>query len=283
MNIDLRQEAGTQYDRLGERLHDIAAETTPLVEKVTGLDITSPPRIRLITTPAWTAACEEYAIAVWNRDRGFFSHIYELPFFKELREEYAEYYVTQPSRWALQYAQCIEDSTGEPEILILTETLREGQAEYDDQLYRLMAHEITHLAQYWASDGKTLYYVRSSLPPQLNNESPLAFSSFVEGHAMWAQNRVTQTLLGRTIGWPAPGGTDRFREAVAPFQDDRQAQRDVCDYTQDFVEYLMQKLTLDQFNSLWRDAILFPTEEELQAPDQYLRRIAYTLDLPSLA
>ncbi|MET7490477.1 hypothetical protein [Streptomyces sp. NPDC005538] len=195
--VVVRHEAGKQFDPLAEQIEAVAAETLPLVEAVTALPLPDPVVIRTMTVPAWKKAHRR------STKRLLLAETEELaPSTHDLRTAL----VTRKLRlkvlrrqWPAIGAQAVLFEPGQPELVILPEALRHGGRLGDTPfLYKTLAHEPTHLAQYAASEG-SVWAAQDTLYPALRGVADRAYGFLLEGHAYWADQQITAKILGEPV------------------------------------------------------------------------------------
>ncbi|MEV6483347.1 hypothetical protein [Streptomyces sp. NPDC051576] len=258
--VVVRHEAGKQFDPLAERIEAVAAETLPLVEAVTALPLPDPVVIRTMTARAWRKAHRR------STKRLLLAETEELaPSTHDLRAAL----VTRKLRlkvlrrqWPAIGAQAVLFEPGQPELVILPEALRHG-GRLDDTpfLYKTLAHEPTHLAQYAASEGR-VWAAQDTLYPALRGVADRAYGLLLEGHAYWADQQITAKILGEPVrtGTDSPRTSARFRKLFTPAQ--RQADAELFASAVDSVAQIVETAGLDGFNRVWKSPDLVPSAEE---------------------
>ncbi|MFE7115951.1 hypothetical protein ACFU99_11090 [Streptomyces sp. NPDC057654] len=270
MQLDIRQEAGPDHDVLGERLRGIAELTAPLVEAVTELPLPERTTVRLVSTATWRRNYHQYQLGLYNRERGSLSGRLREQFLPYLRETMAGRLNGTPSdTWTRTWAMCIEDAMGEPETLVLAENIQHKTAT-DDELHQLLAHELTHLAQYHASP-EMFDFARTPLTRSWG-EDLWAVESLLEGHAQWAASRITHQTQGPHLT-RTDEGIDSCRQATESTETDKRARLESYTAATAFIEGAIDKIGLGNFNSVREELSLCPIERELDSLSDYLLRI----------
>ncbi|MEU7205509.1 hypothetical protein [Streptomyces sp. NPDC045470] len=286
---EVRQEAGPKYDDLGARIRTIAAEVAPVVEAVTGLPLPPRPLIRVVTPSALARTWLAHLHGLAHRERiavarvGFTIDAQQCAAW---HTDYIDAAKDMVRRWADDAAHSMEDALMRPQVLMKAKVITHAQHD-DDQLYRTVAHELTHLAQHRASQGLAWVaamtrYARTVKVPG-HGFVPIAAMKLIEGHAFWAEEEVNLKVLGRKVGWPQAEGTEIFRRAKdrhgvfrnrngeAPSAAEAKAIYDECHR---FVQKAIDRVGLDQFNGIWTSFVSkCPVEDEIVAPGIWQRRV----------
>ncbi|MEU7161151.1 hypothetical protein AB0A98_32740 [Streptomyces chrestomyceticus] len=280
---EVRQEAGPKYDNLGDRIRAIANEVAPVVEAVTGLPLPPRPLIRVVTVSALKKTWLESLHAMMHRERGALAQrgisIGEREF-ATWRDDCAAQGEKVVRRWADDVAQSLEDAEMRPQVLVKAAVVFHAQHD-DDQLYRTVTHELTHLTQHQASHGRAFDLGATPCRRRVNlpdgkGPAPIAVQQLVEGHAMWAEAEVSLKVLGRTVGWSRAAGTGIYQRATARATSSRTAAEAKNPYEQwhSCVRNTVDAVGLDRFNTMWPHLdTACPTEAELSDPDSWLRRV----------
>ncbi|WP_075737804.1 hypothetical protein [Streptomyces acidiscabies] len=272
LHIILNQ-TGRRYDGLAKQLTAIGDEVLPLVETVTGLPLPDPVVIRLVSPRTWlwrNRRCER---------RQYYAEIRELPVTRDdMRAAIHTIRTEQRSRkqnWFVIGAQTAEFTTGQPEIAVIPDALRESGWLTDRRsLYRTVAHECTHLAQHRAS-GHLWAAMRSPFPRARGIEN-LAHRSLIEGHAYWADRQITEKLLGAPEDnneiTPPERASLRFREIAATPEYD--AAKTSLAEAQHAVTNAIDAIGCRRFNQVWTDTSRIPAHTDITDPDTWARRLA---------
>lgn len=270
--IQIRYEVGWRYRWVRERVRQVAGEVAPVVEQVTGLPL--PPRavVRLVTIAEYG---EE---SVSNMQRGLEK---DLEDFDDVDADALRRWVAArrrliPVHWVVSRAETVISAEGLPEVLLPPGGARRAGA-LGELLYETLAHELTHLVQWQASqcgDGR-LFRLRGTGVPAAHGVADLALDGVMEGHAYWVQDQVTAKLLGHV---PQRGRMSwlyrRLRKTSAPVRD-VMAEPGTCG--EDFVARVHNvtggTAVLDR---VWRTPTLAPTCQEITEPDAWLARLGLT-------
>lgn len=268
----VRNEAGRRFDPLADRLKAMADETLPLVESVTGLPLPDPVVIRLMRPRAWCTAharmrrqllmAESAELSIRRRDLAGISAALKAGN-KERRRT-----------WPLIGALCAALTPGEPEMIVLPQSLREGGVlDNEPFLYKTVAHEATHLAQHAATGGK-VWAAQDTLFPHLRGTADRDYQFLLEGHAYWADHQVTTKILGASVPTDglSPHASSRFRA----LQDSLRGSgtREFLDRAASSVGDIIAEHGLDTFNQVWASPDLVPTTEEKDDPAAWTARFA---------
>ncbi|MEK8146334.1 hypothetical protein NKH18_48970 [Streptomyces sp. M10(2022)] len=196
-------------------------QTAPLVEAVTGLALPDTVVVRTTTARQWQAAHR-------RQDKGRLrAEGRELrPSRSSRRDAKAEVTALRKDRriiWPTIGAEVVEDRQGRPELVILAQAMREaGRLNDEPTLHKIIAHEMTHLAQHTASNG-SIWQLMHTLYPNERGIANRNYNFLVEGHAYWADQQITTKLLGAPVPtgeisptphsatgpWPKPAGVRR--------------------------------------------------------------------------
>ncbi|WP_181801452.1 hypothetical protein [Streptomyces shenzhenensis] len=270
-SVVVRNETRRRYNALAARIEAIADETLPLVESVTGLPLPDPVTFRLVSRRAWLRAHLKHA------ERQIRTEAREL---KVTRVEKTRAMVAaldkgkaRAREWILIGAQCVEFTPGQPEVVIMPQALWEGGRLNDERfLYRTLAHEPTHLAQYAASQGQ-VWADQDTYFPHLRGTAEHDYDFLVEGHAYWADQVITTKLLGEpepTAGAIPQAGSLKFRamNEAAQSQASRGRVKEACES----VGQIIDEYGLDTFNRVWATTELVPLKSETKTPELWRGR-----------
>lgn len=283
MQCTVRQEAGRAFAPLAERLTVIAAETAPLVEAVTRLPLPDPVIIRTVTARRWLK--DHWRSA----RRRYLTEAATLPGVTTSlnRAAGARLLSARKARralWPTIGGQAVQFKPGRPEMVVLPQALQHA-ARLDDTpfLYRIVAHELTHLAQYAASMG-AVWEAQDTFFPSLRGIADRDYGFLLEGHAVWADQLITAQIFGAPVPTTAgisPGASTTFRKVSASAQSKTfqggygPAARAVTD--------LIDTAGLDAFNQVWTRPDLVPTCTETDTPQLWQRRFAPLATQPAPA
>ncbi|MDQ0810209.1 hypothetical protein QFZ63_001923 [Streptomyces sp. B3I7] len=268
MQYIVRQEAGPDYAALGGRLERIAAETAPLVTAVTGLPLPDSIVIRTMTLPDWKRAhrhsskqqlvVEALQLGATNRTKAKMHRLARLMGMRML--------------WPTILGQAVAFEPGRPELVIVPEALRHaGRLDDDPVLYKLLGHEMTHLAQDAASDG-AMWAAQDSYFPNLRGTADRDHHFLLEGHAYWADQRITAKTFGEPVSTdePSPHASARYLKLfTSPL---RTPVVELQRRATDSVAQIIDAEGLDAFNRVWTTPALVPLKSETTTPEQWRRR-----------
>ncbi|WP_328980597.1 hypothetical protein [Streptomyces canus] len=213
--VDVRNEAGPRFDPLGQRLDAPAAETLPLVEAVTRLPRPDPVVIRTMTVRDWM---REHRRSEQRRLQAETEEL-DLPL-RVVRHAALQSGGRRKARrrfWPTMGGQAVLFQPQHPELVLVPEALRHGgRLDATAYLYKALGHEVTHLAQYAASDG-AIWAAQEPFYPDQRGVADRDFGFLLEGHAYWADQRITAKTLGAPVSTDeaSPHATRRYRKLFA--------------------------------------------------------------------
>ncbi|MFI9830830.1 hypothetical protein ACIHIX_24460 [Streptomyces sp. NPDC051913] len=259
-SVDVRQEAGDQFESLAERLQHIAQEIVPVAELVTQLPLPDQVGIRTMTIPDWLRAHRDSA------DQQLHTEAAELSPSRTDMREARELHQTRLREvrllWPTVGGQAVKWEPGQPEVVVLPAALQQAGRLHDDPfLYRVLAHEMTRIAQYTASSG-TLWASQYTFFPQLRGVWGWDYPFLTECHAHEAAQRITTKLLGHPVpaNAPSPYATVRYRNLWANPQRQALATRHLKGA--EAVAQIINTHRLDVFNRVWTIPALAPLRAE---------------------
>lgn len=274
MQCVIRYESGWRYRSVRERVEETAREVGPVVEQVTGLSLPPRPVLRLVTIAAYGAESLRHAQRRAEQDL----HDSDLQGVDtaSLHRWLAAQRRLSGVHWVASRAETVISPAGLPEVLLPPGGARRAGA-LGELLYETLAHELTHLAQWQASqrgDGQ-LFRLRGTGVPAAHGVADLALAAVMEGHAHWVQNQVTAKLLGH------PPRRDRttwlyrhLRTKTAPVT---AGMKQAATRGEEFVARVHHvtggTAVLDR---IWRTPTLAPTCQEITEPDAWLSRQGLT-------
>ncbi|MGW2652157.1 hypothetical protein ACWC1D_00620 [Streptomyces sp. NPDC001478] len=270
MRTVIHHEAGRRFDALAERLETVVEPIAPLVQAVTGLALPETVVIRTMTARKWQAAHR-------RQDK------------RQLRAETRELHPSPSGRraakaqtaslrnarrhiWPTIGAQVVEIRHGHPELVVLAQAIREaGRLDDEPTLYKIVAHELTHLAQYAIDDGVT-WRLMNTLYADQRGIADRDYPFLLEGHAYWADQQITTNLLGTPVptGEISPHATLRYRNLVETRQ--RAEDQEYFNLAADSVSQVIDNQGLDAFNQVWTTPDLVPLKSETSRPELWQRR-----------
>ncbi|HEY8986638.1 MAG TPA: zinc-dependent metalloprotease [Streptomyces sp.] len=268
MQYIVRQEAGPEYDALGERLQQIAASTAPLVAEVTGLALPESLIIHTVTLQDWQRILRissKQQLAAEALELGARSRI-GAELLRHVR------LVAHRRLWRLLSARVVTVAPGHCELIIIPEVLRHcGHLDDGPVLHKIVAHETAHLAQ---SNGATgVWAAHNSFFPGQRGIWNRDYHYLVEGHADWADQQITTELFGSPVRVDEvrPNSSARNRKFKSSLREvARMRQRHaVADITQ-----IVSAHGLSGFNRVWTTPDLVPLRSESKTPDTWPCRFA---------
>ncbi|MER6714624.1 zinc-dependent metalloprotease [Streptomyces sp. NPDC000877] len=268
MRVVVRQEAGPAFAALGARLEQIGTETAPLVSAVTGLPLPDTVIIRTMAVDDWKQehrrSSKQHLVAEALQLGATFRT-------KALLMRRARL-LARHMFWPTMLGEAVALEPGHPELVIVPEALRHaGRLEDIPVLHKLLGHEMTHLAQYAASDG-AVWAAQDSYFPAQRGIADRDYPFLVEGHAYWADRQITTKLFGQPVSTDEASAhaSDRYLKLHAsPMRAKAVEQQRRAT---DSVARLIDTQGLDTFNRVWTDPTLVPTKAETGTPDLWQRR-----------
>ncbi|MGW0569912.1 hypothetical protein [Streptomyces tauricus] len=272
MQLVMHQESDSEFDELAKRLWDIAEETAPLVEAVTQLRLPEPAVIRLMTFDKWKKAHEESSLRRLHAEA---AQLGVGPTAKlKAKLQRTAHLATRWTFWPMMMGEAVELVPGSPEMVIVPDALRHAGVLHDGRvLHKLLAHELTHLAQY-AADRGAMWADQESYFPQQRGVADRAHMFLIEGHAYWADREITTKIFGepvttQEISPDASGQYRKLAERSMPKEVKAAQARSL-----DAITQLIAGQGLDAFNRVWRDRALVPTLAEAEQPARWIERMA---------
>lgn len=279
MNIcDVRNEADHTADDLAAQVETIAAQVVPVLEETTKLTVGPRPVIRILQPDAWVSALMEDYERGCQRDIADLDlsqqDIDSLPARAKAREEDLRLV------WPLVMGTTIEAADRTPQVLLVPESLQHNGFQ-EPELMKVVAHELTHVAQHVAGDGIAFLAQQTTFPAKRGFEGVMA-AHFLTGHARWTDLLVTTELLGREVS--VDTGRQSEQSVQLRQQMNRRYQTDPkkhpglprAAYLQGahWVRTVIGEVGPHAFNRAWKDPHLMPTLVELHEPDAWVKRIA---------
>ncbi|MEU9190298.1 hypothetical protein AB0D14_38410 [Streptomyces sp. NPDC048484] len=173
--------------------------------------------------------------------------------------------------WPMMLGEAVDLVAGHPELVIVPEALRHaGVLGNGPLLHKLLAHEMTHLAQY-AANGK-LWDDQETFFPMRRGVADRAYSFLLEGHAYWADRQITTEIFGApvTTDETSPDASELWRKlASSPVP---KKIKPVLKRSTDAVTQLIGDVGLHVFNEVWTRPDLMPTTAESEQPEIWRRR-----------
>ncbi|MFI1408926.1 hypothetical protein ACH4Y0_03165 [Streptomyces sp. NPDC020707] len=272
MQYVMHQDAGGEFNELGKRLWDIAEETAPLVEAVTQLRLPEPAVIHLMTLDTWKKAHEESSLRRLHAEAAELDVTTTAKLKAKLKR--SAHLGTRFAFWPMMLGEAVELTPGKPELVIVPDALRHAGVVHDDRvLHKILAHEMTHLAQY-AADSGAIWADEETYFPEQRGVADRAHMFLIEGHAYWADREITTKIFGEPVTTEeiSPDATGQYRklaERSMPKKAKASQARSL-----EAVTHLITTQGLDAFNRIWRDRTLIPTRAEAAEPALWIERMA---------
>ncbi|MFD8897549.1 zinc-dependent metalloprotease [Streptomyces ardesiacus] len=268
MQYIVHQEAGSAYAALGERLERIAAEAAPLVTAVTGLPLPDSIVIRTMTVRDWKRAhrrSSKQRLVTEALQLGAASRT-------KARMRRRASLVGMRMLWPTMLGQAVAFEPGHPELVIVPEALQHaGRLDDNPVLYKLLGHEMTHLAQDAVSGG-AVWAAQDSYFPDLRGTADRDYHFLLEGHAYWADRQITAKTFGEPVSTdePSPHASARYLKLfTSPL---RTPVVDLQRRATDSVAQIIDAEGLDVFNRVWTTPDLVPLKSETSTPELWRRR-----------
>ncbi|WP_030570320.1 zinc-dependent metalloprotease [Streptomyces aureocirculatus] len=188
---------------------------------------------------------------------------------------------------------CTVDAEGQPEILINADAVQHAGL-HEAHMIKLLAHEGCRVGQHRGGEGE-LFRVLATTRPQYYGLLPGAQAAFIaDGHALWADQQVTQELIGRVVvpGETSGHETDTLRQARARYdariEELEQATPGAAAAAHSaltpgeyragaqWVGRVMQFTGVALLNWVWAYPCLLPTRAEVACPEQWTVRATAT-------
>ncbi|WP_329331191.1 hypothetical protein OG866_00135 [Streptomyces sp. NBC_00663] len=255
-SVVLRNEADARFDGLAARLERIAHEVASVVELCTGLPLPDQVCIRTMTVPAWMRTHRDSAEQQFHAEAAQLSP--SRTGMREARELRQTRLREVRLLWPTVGGQAVKWEPGQPDVVVLPAALTQAGRLHDDPfLYKVLAHEMTRIAQYAASSG-TLWAAQRTFFPHLRGVRGWDYPFLAEGHAHEADQRITTKLLGHPVpaNTPSPYATVRYRNLWANPQ--RQALATHHLNGAEAVARIINTQGLDAFNRVWTTPALAP-------------------------
>lgn len=135
---------------------------------------------------------------------------------------------------------------------------------------QMVAHELVHHAQDVAIGGDHRWV---TLLPHLHGIGDLARDHIAEGHARWADQRVTEIVFGTVIDDAQAPRSHRYkRRAAFPLVRAIRANKQRA-YSEGAAFFREVDTELHQVNRIWSRPELGPNQAEIAHPHQWLARV----------
>ncbi|MCZ1012246.1 hypothetical protein [Streptomyces lydicus] len=252
---------------MARETEQLLVRAAPVIEQVTGLDL---PHLcfRILSPRAWRAEMLAYVDqarlqAATMRPRLSPEQLVE---HDRIRADYAEDYARKRATYP---AATVTAEDGTPQTLIAPGALHRAALRNNPRaLYRVLIHESVHQGQDTASRGAVAPV--SPLSRDLVVEGK-AIRHLLEGHAEWAERRVTQILFG---GQETPRPSEHAPQAENTRGTPAHDRQELHAAGVQFVEAAVAAAgDVQRFNKIWRDRSCVPTVQELSRPDAWSRRV----------
>ncbi|MFF3487284.1 hypothetical protein ACFYXC_28970 [Streptomyces sp. NPDC002701] len=273
MKAVVEHAAGSKFDPLVERLEAAVEPIAPLVEKVTGLALPGTVVLRTMSARQWQAAhwrhSKRLARAEVRELRPSLSSV------RAAKALAASLRATRRTVWPTIGAQAVEFRQGQPELAVLPQALREaGRLDDHLTLHKIIAHELTHIAQY-AADGGAMWHLMDTLYSSHRGIADRDYAFLVEGHAYWADQQITTILFGEPVptGEVSPHATLRYRALVETPQ--RAETLKYLNAAADSVGQIINATGLDTFNRIWTTPDLVPLKSETSTSELWQQRFTH--------
>lgn len=250
------------------RVEDIARQLAPQIVFLSGLPLPTC-TIRLMSAPAYGRALRRPTARLAEPNRRDLD-------LSQAHDQQQRDAVAQQRRSAdhlFRTAHVLVDPEGQPELLLMPTTARYSGS-LGEWLWELLAHEMTHLAQYHAGSGGELWRLHGTAVPQAHGASDLALHPLMEAHANLVGIAAVDATLGRAPRRdPARRVWAAMRQRLGSQQSDETRQMVILG-----VKFLDQLYTRTGDPSvtdiIWRSPRLHaPTMAELSDPDAWLARV----------
>ncbi|MFD6288016.1 hypothetical protein [Streptomyces sp. NPDC060205] len=272
MHLVMHQEADPESDELATRLWDIAEEIAPLVAAVTQLRLPEPAVIRLMTYDKWKEAHEESSLRRLHAEAEQLGAGSTAKLKAKLQR--TAHLATRFVFWPMMMGETVELVPGSPELVIVPDALRHAGVLHDGRvLHKMLAHEMTHLAQY-AADRGAMWADQESYFPQQRGVTDRAHTFLIEGHAYWADREITAKIFGEPVTTQeiAPDASGRYRKLAKRSMPKKVKAAQARSL--DAITQLIAGQGPDVFNRVWLDRTLVPTLAEAEQPARWIERLA---------
>lgn len=262
--------SGRRARELAQRLEELAGVAAPLVEAVTDLEL---PNTVVITT----TKVRKWLSDGTRRDaRQIRADVRELrpTLVSRLTAKAArhEAYVSCRATWRMFGAQTVMVE-GRPEIVVLPQALQEaGRLTDESVLLKVVAHELTHVAQCHRDNGEGFHMLGTRFSQELGI-TDLDYSFLYEGHAYWSDAQITSKVLGAPvpIAEISPHATLRYLDLAQSPQ--RASSVRYVERARDSVAAVIDEHGLDAFNRVWGRRDLVPLRTETSTADAWPQRL----------
>ncbi|WP_326595944.1 hypothetical protein [Streptomyces sp. NBC_01803] len=274
MKYDVRHEAGFRYRTTATVIEQIAAETAPRVQAVTGLALPDRPRIRLVTPRGYRRASGDHFARVLQQDINDLNP-WQRWIDAARQEQRDRDRHLRRSGWLLIGAETITDASGTPEVLFMPRAARHAGL-LGPWLNVMVAHQLTTVAQVH-TQPRLAVLAGTLMPEQRRDIDAQALMIVMVGQGLWA----ARTILAER-GITATGGrtSRRYRRLTAaqpgPVPDgDTPTSQQPHEIGAAFVTHVEQ-VAPGAVNGVWNDLTRTPTTAELFDPPAWLVRTGIT-------
>jgi len=266
-------------EQLAHQIEETAEQVIPVLEEVTGLSVGPSPLIRLVNPTVWADDHAAQAARFLARDIADFPSTPEV--IETLTTRAQEKDAEMRRIWPLVAGATIDNADGIPQVLIMPEALHHLGFE-EPEIYKLLAHELCHVAQIIVGDGALLlaYHTKARAERGLSDVVPAYLGS---GHSRWADLQVTTRLLGREVSEHTGRQSERVRQLIHdararheadPTRTPGPSKAAYQDGARWVAAVVAQTGSTDLINRAWKDMTLLPTMPEIGDPPAWVRRAA---------
>ncbi|MET8380431.1 hypothetical protein [Streptomyces microflavus] len=262
--------AGRKFADLTDRLEALAGVAAPLVEAVTEMAL---PDTVVITTKK---------VGKWQSDgirrdrqqiKADIEELNPTPFSRRCATLAChQAYRSARTTWRMVGAQTVMVQ-GRPEIVVLPRALAEaGRLTDESVLLKVVAHELTHVAQCHRDSGEGFRMLGCRFP-QERGIAELDYGFLHEGHAYWADAQITTKILGAPVVTAeiSPHATRRYLDLARSAA--RASSVRYFDRARDSAALVIDAHGLDAFNEVWGRRDLVPLRAEASTADAWSRRL----------
>ncbi|MFF4179860.1 zinc-dependent metalloprotease [Streptomyces sp. NPDC001750] len=256
------------HGTLRHQTEHLVMQIVPLVQATTGLALPARVTFRIVTPQTWQAEHQELIrreLGQWRARQPW----------RDLtaaarREAVARVAFRRqaPLLRNVVPAETLRKPALLSETLLIPEGLEHAGVAADEQhLVRVLAHELVHQAQNLASAHRAFWAGSAGYGT--------AVTVVEEGHARWADRRITGARFGTPVSPGSARPSDHYLRVV---QDTGVAQMHqellvLQDAGCRMVEEAVRALGTDRINEVWSQRLLLPTEQEIGDPDLWVTRI----------
>ncbi|MER6531414.1 zinc-dependent metalloprotease [Streptomyces sp. NPDC001508] len=260
-----------RHPDLAARITDILTMVASPIEEITGLTLPPTVRYRLTTPKAWRRETIDAKVRTLIQDTADLALTPEQTKPVALGLKLAR--IVPVLVWPLVNGATATAADGEQETRIAPRALHHGGLLADEPvLVQMIAHELVHHVQAAHNDTtawQTLFPEHRAMP------HPRITSMFLEGHARWTDQQITQHLYGAPVDDGQAPRSLRYRlHKHIPGIRHLGPSRAAYEEGARFFAYVAAHAGLDQINRVWKDTALLPTKDEFAHPQSWLDRTA---------